>query len=96
MKFKKTFLIILVLMLAWIFGFIAGIVVYSSERATVVQMNPDRWLIKKALAYHGIETAHVSSDGVYYFIRNNKWCALFNNRFRNYMAEKFEQRMGGE
>lgn len=48
-------------------------IIYSDD-ATVV---PSREELRRAMQYHGVQSAQRDDDGHWYFIRNGKRCPLF-------------------
>lgn len=87
-KSLRFVFVLFLIIISLLIGIFIGKIRFSQ---TVIQINPDREVVKKALQYHGINRAYVNSDGVYYFVRGDNWCALFNRKFRKYLAQNIKE-----
>jgi hypothetical protein len=75
----------LLIIIIFLLGFLFGVMVMHgiSGKVNVVKIvEEERPLLAEAFRCHGIEEANINSDGLIYFIRDNRWCPVYNKGFR--------------
>jgi uncharacterized protein YxeA len=83
----KKIIILLIIITAYLSGIISGVII-SGTKDTIIKIEADQPLLAEAFRYHGIKEATIDSTGLIYFIRDSKWCAVYNNSFRTMIATK--------
>ena len=71
-------------------GICFSLYIESFPKTNIIKINPTPDIVILAMKYHGITEVSLDKDGKFlYFIRDSKWCRLFNNGFRNWYADKY-------
>ena len=58
------------------------------KKDIIIKITPTPDIVILAMEYHGIREVMLGDEGFLYFIRDSRWCPLFNNGFRSWYVEK--------
>lgn len=76
------------------FSYIMG---FRENKPPIIITTDDPKMLIEAIRFHGLNTNSidlpkniclVNSEGTLYFIRDKRWCALYNRSFRDYYMKK--------
>jgi len=81
----KTVIILLVILIGSYFISL-GIEEATNPPITITMDNPE--MLRLALEYHGLNECIVDSEGVFYFVREGKWCSLYSIPFRKWYGKR--------
>ena len=79
------FVIALVIICIFLIGVVIGMRL-NTEQIVITMDDPE--MLKLAMEYHGITKCKVTIDGIYYFVRDSKWCSLYSIPFREWYRER--------
>ena len=80
-------LIVIAIIAVFLVGFTFG---YSMNKPVIVIKMDNPEMLKLAYEFHGLEKdqCRVTDDGVFYFVRDDKWCSLYSIPFREWYRER--------